>query len=244
MFSTFRARISEHFVKMNYSFFPSPTTHAEALFHNRKKRFMKAWQILRAQRCGGTSWVKRRAWVGLLNRSPLTYVGQSPGKQSPSFWICSLPALCPPQSLSALCPLPLEPHIFFPSTQEVSLSVLSGFLWIDLREMMGKEKFDVGGRLWKSCPWRRHLQDHRTLTWPPLTSSWWSRKTSLGRRCLNKDVKEVREQVRERNILGRWNTRRIILSQVDTWRAWSVAEMEKERGEKWQSERWMRNTGG
>lgn len=158
MFSTFRARISEHFVKMNYSFFPSPTTHAEALFYNRKKRLMKAWQILRAQRCGGTSWVKRRAWVGLLNRSPLTYVGQSPGKQSPSFWICSLPVLCPPQSLSALCPLPLEPHIFFPSTQEVSLSVLSGFLWIDLRETMGKEKFDVGGRLWKSCPWRRHLQ--------------------------------------------------------------------------------------
>lgn len=49
MFSTFQARISERFLKMNYaSSFPSPTTHEEALFYNCKK---SAW------------WKRHKYWV-------------------------------------------------------------------------------------------------------------------------------------------------------------------------------------
>lgn len=148
MFSTFHARNLERCVKMNYASFPSLTTHEEALFYNFKKWLMKAWQILSTRRCGGMSWVERMAWVDLLNRSPFTYLSQSPEKQNLLFRTCPLLSLGHPYSL---CSLPLGPHIFFPLTQEVSLSLLSGFLWIVLGEKMGKEIYTRKGRLCKSC---------------------------------------------------------------------------------------------
>lgn len=53
MFSTFHARISEHFVEVNYASFPSPSTHGEALILQlQEKILMKAWRILSARKCG------------------------------------------------------------------------------------------------------------------------------------------------------------------------------------------------
>lgn len=137
MFSTFHARISERFCKNDLHFLPiSHHPWRSLTLQLWEKALVRAWQTWGAWgsggewRCGGP---ELKGGLGLIFWTGATHTSaRLQGNKAPPLGPALLSSFA---SLNRSNP-PLGSHIFFPLG--TGSQIISGFLWIVLREMMGR----------------------------------------------------------------------------------------------------------